>query len=267
MRRFTCRPMLRALPGALVCAVWICSADALDAEAIAAANGPAVVTVVGIRPETGAQVQGSGCSLGQRWVLTTAHQIEGISDLVARFQDGAEQPLSIVAVDAEQEVALLQLPEEAPGVSIGDADSLAPGAPLVAIAAPMQLDFSVTQGVVASTSRSYRGAKALQTTLTASEGSSGGPVFDRNGALVGIVLGKLQDVAGATIVIPINNAYPLLQAHGIALQPVSAPEEEAAVVPAASRVAAVRLKTFAAALSSAGLRLAPMPGDAGGRLN
>ncbi len=42
---------------------------------------------------------------------------------------------------------------------------------------------------------------------------------------------------------------------------------DAMMVPAASRVAAVRLKTFAAALSSAGLRLAPMPGDAGGRLN
>ena len=42
---------------------------------------------------------------------------------------------------------------------------------------------------------------------------------------------------------------------------------DAMMVPTASRVAAVRLKTFAAALSSAGLRLAPMPGDAGGRLN
>ena len=42
---------------------------------------------------------------------------------------------------------------------------------------------------------------------------------------------------------------------------------DAMMVPTASRGAAVRLKTFAAALSSAGLRLAPMPGDAGGRLN
>jgi len=42
---------------------------------------------------------------------------------------------------------------------------------------------------------------------------------------------------------------------------------DAMMVPTASRVAAVRLKTFAAALSSAGLRLAPVPGDAGGRLN
>ncbi len=39
------------------------------------------------------------------------------------------------------------------------------------------------------------------------------------------------------------------------------------MAPTASRVAAMRLKAFAVALSGAGLRLAPMPGDAGGRLN
>jgi hypothetical protein len=39
------------------------------------------------------------------------------------------------------------------------------------------------------------------------------------------------------------------------------------MAPTASRVAAIRLKTFAVALASAGLRLAPAAGDAGGRLN
>jgi hypothetical protein len=39
------------------------------------------------------------------------------------------------------------------------------------------------------------------------------------------------------------------------------------MAPTASRVAAARLKAFAAALASAGLRLAPVPGDAGSRLN
>ncbi|MFZ5780315.1 MAG: hypothetical protein ACOY4R_08985 [Pseudomonadota bacterium] len=42
---------------------------------------------------------------------------------------------------------------------------------------------------------------------------------------------------------------------------------DALVAPAASRVAAMRLKTFAAALADAGLRLAPAAGDAGGRLH
>jgi Flp pilus assembly protein TadD len=225
--------MFFALPVVLLGLAWTCNARAMDAEAIAASCGPAVVTVVGVRPDTGGTVQGSGCSIGQRWVLTTAHQIDGVSDLVAHFQNGSEQALSVVGVDAEQEVALLQLAEEAPGVALGDVDSLAPGAPLVAITAPMQLDFSVTEGVVSHTNRAYRGARALQTTLPASAGSSGGPVFDRNGALVGIVLGKLRDVSGATIVIPINNAYPLLQAQGIAVNPAVAPDEETAVVPAA----------------------------------
>ena len=39
------------------------------------------------------------------------------------------------------------------------------------------------------------------------------------------------------------------------------------MAPTASRIAGERLKTFASALADAGLRLAPLPGDAGGRLN
>jgi len=39
------------------------------------------------------------------------------------------------------------------------------------------------------------------------------------------------------------------------------------MAPTASRVAAIRLKAFAEALAAAGLRLAPLPGDAAGRLN
>jgi hypothetical protein len=42
---------------------------------------------------------------------------------------------------------------------------------------------------------------------------------------------------------------------------------DALMAPTASRVAAVRLKSFAVALARAGLRLAPASGDAGGRLN
>ena len=42
---------------------------------------------------------------------------------------------------------------------------------------------------------------------------------------------------------------------------------EVMMAPTASRVAALRLKAFAVALGSAGLKLGPPPGDAAGRLN
>ena len=71
------------------------------------------------------------------------------------------------------------------------------------------------RGVVSSTSRTYRGYPVLQVEMNASPGSSGGPVFDESGALVGVVVGKLQDQPWFTVVNPIFNAAALLSKHGI----------------------------------------------------
>jgi tetratricopeptide (TPR) repeat protein len=68
--------------------------------------------------------------------------------------------------------------------------------------------------------------------LTATHGSSGGPVFDGNGKLIGLISGGLTDIK-FTIVNTINNAFPLLNQH---LSPpatqVGGPEEDL-LIPAA----------------------------------
>ena len=66
----------------------------------------------------------------------------------------------------------------------------------------------------------------IQADLRASSGSSGGPVFDRDGALVGMIIGKLEKEDWVTVVNPVNNAYPLLVRHGVAVPEQSAALEE-----------------------------------------
>lgn len=189
----------------------------LSPEEVAALNKNHVVILSGTRADTGARTQSSGClvsSMGH--VLTTSHQIDGVAKFEARTAGGETLSLTVVENDPEHELALLAaVPAPNECATLGDSASLRQGSPLVAIATPLDLDFSLVRGVVSSTSRTYRGYPVLQVEMNASPGSSGGPVFDESGALVGVVVGKLQDQPWFTVVNPISNATALLSKHGI----------------------------------------------------
>jgi Tfp pilus assembly protein PilF len=206
--------------GALFVAQFCTAAtEDMRPEEIAEQAEPAVVVVKGCRAHPGRTVQGSGVCVGRKGlVLTAAHLVGEDLSFEAVFQDGAACRLELEALDKQQDMALFRT--EVPScaaVRIGDAALLANGAPLVAITAPRELAMTVVTGVVSNRKRAHKGIHVIQTDLPFSPGSSGGPVFDRTGALIGIVLGKLDNVEGATLLNPVNNAYPLLAAHGVAL--------------------------------------------------
>ncbi len=211
------------------------SADPIDAEAIAAGNMSAVVLIHGKRSDTGAKVQGSGCCVHpDGYILATAHQAEGVSGFTARFADGTEVPLNLVASQPEIEFALFKMEAPAPAVAdLGDAETVKSGAPVVSIASPINLEFSTVSGTVSNPNKLYDGYPVMLVSLTATHGSSGGPVFDRAGRLIGLISGGLTDV-NFTIVNKINNAYALLGTQNIL--PGTAPsagQDEAILIPAA----------------------------------
>jgi Flp pilus assembly protein TadD len=204
----------------------------VDAEAIYRQYAPATLIVEGVRTATGATLQGSGVCVDTRgYVLVTAHQAVGIKELRGRLQGGKEMPLSILAVDEAREMALLKADQPLPAaVPLGNARALRSGAPIVSIATPINLEFSTVLGNIAATNRTLGGHPVLQASLTATHGSSGGPVFDRQGRLIGLIRGELEEVA-FTIINSINNAYPLLEQHGIPV-PQGAGINEELLIPA-----------------------------------
>ena len=68
---------------------------------------------------------------------------------------------------------------------------------------------------MASADRVYNGRPVIQTDLNLSEGSSGGPVFDKHGRLVGVIVARIDQLGQATLVSPINQAYGLLRKCGV----------------------------------------------------
>lgn len=205
------------LAGVLAHVSWV--VDPVDVERVVAGNESAVVMLLGVRESNGAEVQSSGCCVHpEGLILTTAHQIVGVKDLSAKTPDGKSCGVSVVELDKAREIALLKADRTFPkAVRIGDAGSLKSGSPLVSIATPVSLDFSVVSGMVSNSNRTYRGYPVIQADLRASPGSSGGPVFDRNGLLVGMIIGKLENEDWVTVINLVNNAYDMLKRHGVSV--------------------------------------------------
>lgn len=185
-------------------------------EELVAKNEPAVLVIEGVRKD-GAVTQSSGCVVQKSGlILTTAHQVTDIKELKGRQSDGTTYTLSVLEVDEDRELALLKADRGfAAAAEIGNARALNAGATLVTIATPVNLDFSVATGIVANTSRTFRGYPVIQAELTAAPGSSGGPVFNKTGQVIGLIMGVLEEQNWATIVIPVNNAFSMLERHGV----------------------------------------------------
>jgi len=202
-------------------------------ERVVQENEAAVLVIIGTRTDTGAAVQGSGVCIDRAgYVLATAHQVIGVKNLEGRRSDGSTCRLTPLEVQESTEYALLKSEIPLPAARIGNADTLNSGAPLLSIAAPMNLEFSTVTGTVSHPKRTYRGYPVIQAVLMAGHGSSGGPVFDRDGALVGLISGELTE-ADFTIVNRINNAYSMLRRYGISVpEPPADDPAEPEIIPA-----------------------------------
>ena len=139
---------------------------------------------------------GSGVVIGENRILTNAHNIQG-DEVTITFSDGRSTEASVVGVDADGDVAILDAPTQGAGRLELGADAPGIGAPVVALGNPNGHGPRVTFGFVSGTGRTFRGprgrrvAGALEHTAPLMPGSSGGPVVDLDGNLVGINTNRL----------------------------------------------------------------------------
>lgn len=152
------------------------------------------------------------------YVVTNAHVVQGETEVtvtVYRRVDGqierkVFEKVKIVAVNPQVDLALLKIDEEALGdtpltkVFLGDIDSVQQGQAVFAVGAPEGLERSVSEGIVSTTNRERDGLVYIQTTAQVNPGNSGGPLFNKNGEVVGVVAWKLLFSEGLNFAIPIN---------------------------------------------------------------
>jgi S1-C subfamily serine protease len=136
--------------------------------------------------------RGSGVVVSPGSVVTNAHNLRG-DEVTVSFGDGRSEPGEVAGVDADGDVALIEVDtgDIEPVAIAGDAD-LGPGAVVFALANPGGRGLRATLGLVSATERSFRGPRgrrfrgAIEHTAPLPRGSSGGPLVDAEGRLLGI---------------------------------------------------------------------------------
>jgi serine protease Do len=139
---------------------------------------------------------GSGVVIGDNRILTNAHNLHG-DEVTITFADGRTADAKVVGVDEDGDLAVLEASTEGAAALELGADAPGVGAPIVALGNPNGHGPRVTFGFVSGTGRSFRGprgrrvAGAVEHTAPLMPGSSGGPVVDLDGRLLGINTNRL----------------------------------------------------------------------------
>jgi S1-C subfamily serine protease len=164
-------------------------------------------SVVGIGQRWGA---GSGIVSGAGQVLTNAHNVRG-DQVTVTFADGRTAEGSVAGHDIDSDLAVISVDTgETPALPWADSAAAQIGTPVFALANPGGRGLRVTFGFVSGIERTFRGPRgrritgSLEHTAPLLPGSSGGPVLDAGGRLLGINTNRLGE--GFYLAIPADEA-------------------------------------------------------------
>jgi S1-C subfamily serine protease len=135
-------------------------------------------------------------------ILTSLHIIDGATGITVRFADGTSSPVEIVATLPDRDIAVLRAlapPDQFQPATMGNPGSLSIGDPAFVIGHPFGLTGSLTTGVISGLDRAMTApglaepiTGLIQFDAAVNAGSSGGPLVDQRGDVVGIVTGLVN---------------------------------------------------------------------------
>ncbi|MET8863523.1 trypsin-like peptidase domain-containing protein [Nonomuraea sp. NPDC004580] len=152
-------------------------------------------------------------------ILTAHHVIKGAKEVTLRFADGTKAKAAVTSESPKLDVATLKpakLPEVLVPATLGGGVTV--GAPVIAIGNPLGLTYSVSTGVVSGLNRTADRTSddgdlngLIQFDASVNPGSSGGPLLDARGLVIGIVVsiadpGGDEAFAGIAFAVPIGAA-------------------------------------------------------------
>jgi len=146
------------------------------------------------------------------YIVTNLHVVEDASKIEVTLDDGRTYPAEVLGTDPAIDLAVLKI--DAAGLTSarwGDSSNLEVGEMVWAIGSPYGLDQTITSGIVSAKGRHEDAQdpkqEFLQTDVAINPGSSGGPLIDVQGNVVGInaaILGRTYQ--GISFAIPSNKA-------------------------------------------------------------
>ena len=187
---------------------------------------PSSVSILAAMDDGTSVSSGSGFVVNDYgYIVTNYHVIEGSSQIVITDCNGKQYSADMINYNAELDLALLYAENSfIAAATLADSNNLKLGETVVAIGSPTGsgTSLSVSNGIVSALDRQTSSPVGMiQTNAPLNPGNSGGPLFDSNGNVVGIVTSKLAYTTDATgekipldgiaYAIPINSAKAYIE--------------------------------------------------------
>ena len=184
-------------------------------------KSPAVVSISNETTQGGSL--GSGFLIDAAGhIITNAHVVDSASKTTVTFEDGTEAKGTILGVDTSTDVAVVKIDKVPTGVSplpLGNSGGLTVGQEVVAIGNPYGYSGTATTGIVSALERviespsGFTIQNAIQTDAAINQGNSGGPLFDRDGRVIGInsqIASQNGGNVGIGFAVPIDTVRPIV---------------------------------------------------------
>ena len=174
------------------------------------------------------------------YIVTNAHVVEDADAVAVTFADGTEVDAELVGMDKSMDIAVLKIEgENLHALKLGDSDAVRVGEFTIAIGDPTgrELAGTTTFGIISAAARDVnidgKTNTYLQTDAAVNPGSSGGPLLNMAGEVIGITSAKTVTASydeygnaisaeGLGFAIPINDALKIVSqliTNGYVLRP------------------------------------------------
>ena len=162
--------------------------------------------------------QGSGFIIGSDGIIVTnAHVVENAKKIIVKLNDKREFEARVIGKDLPTDIAVLKIPanETLPTIRLGDSDQVEVGEWVMAVGNPFGLENSVSSGIVSGKGRHIGETydRLIQTDAPLNPGSSGGPLINLNGQVVGVnkaIVSETGGSIGISFATPINSVKEIL---------------------------------------------------------
>lgn len=159
---------------------------------------------------------GSGFFVRDGEVASNLHVVEGAARGYAKIvgQKPKYDIEGVTAVDPERDLVVLNISGvRASSLTLGSSDAVQVGETVYAVGNPQGLEGTFSQGIVSSI-REVGSDKLLQITAPISPGSSGGPVLNGKGEVIGVSVATFRGGQNLNFAIPSNYLKALLGKAG-----------------------------------------------------
>lgn len=156
------------------------------------------------------------------YILTNYHIVSDADDVVVTLDNGRDYAAIMNYTDVVGDLAILKINANTPlpAAVLGDSDLVQEGDIILAVGNPFGLSQTVTSGIISNTNRTVSiGTKQysnlIQTDAAINKGSSGGPLVNMKGEIIGIntaIYSMTGDFMGIGFAVPINRAKDIFTA-------------------------------------------------------